>query len=172
MSRHSGALLLVVLVIGCARGRAVPGADRHPSATLDGSSSASADTDKSLVALDLYEPVVRHLLKALETRASTHPWVVYVVLPVGLSGEAFCARFAGNAIPIHPYEDTAGDTATRSAYFINICNPTARKVRWEGTDRASILVTHYAASEPACGCEKPAAIPVRREGDQWVVVER
>jgi hypothetical protein len=169
MSRRSLALLLVALTVGCARGRPEPHTGRPVAAASVGGPSAGTDTDAVAVVFDLYEPVVRHLMKPLETRASARPWVVYVNLPWGLPDEAFCARFADGAIPVRPFGDAATDTADQSAYIINICNPSARKVHWEGPDRARILVSHHATSESFCGCDAPSPVPVRRAGGQWVV---
>jgi hypothetical protein len=163
--------LLVVLATGCSSGRPASKEGTPPTIAPDGSPPTAADTGASAVAFDLYEPVVRHLMKPLEAEAPPRPWVVYVNVPVGLSVEAFCERFAGSPIPVLPFGDAALDSAEQSAYIIHICNPSARKICWEGPDQASILVSHHAASAPFCGCDRPAPVPVRRDGGQWVVVE-
>jgi hypothetical protein len=170
MLRRSWPLLLVALAVGCSSGGPASG---------DGDSSAAAGDRAAVVAgtggrpaeFDLYEPVVRHLMKPLETRAAPRPWAVYVTVPHGLSAEAFCKRFEGHPIPVLVFSDAAFDTAGQSAYIIQICNPSARTVRWEGPDRASILVSHHAMSEPFCGCDKPYPVPVHLDGGKWVVGE-
>jgi hypothetical protein len=167
MIRRSWLFLALVLTAGCSSGSA-PFDNCCPPAASDRSPPA-ADTSAKPAEFDLYEPVVRHLMMPLETKEAPQPWVVYVTLPYGLSVESFCKRFEGNPIPVLVFSDAALDPAGQSAYIIHICNPTAKKVRWEGPDRASILVSHHALSEPSCRCEAPYPVQVHLNGAEWVV---
>lgn len=171
MIRRSWPVLLLVLVSGCWQNNPAASDDRSLQAAPVESLTPIADAGRKVQEFDLYEPVVRYLMKPLAARTAPKPWVVYVTVPLGLSAEAFCERFAGNAIPVRVYDEAAFDTAQQSAYIIHICNPTATKICWDGSDRARILVSHHAVSEPFCRCDDPYPINVQYAGSRWVVVE-
>jgi hypothetical protein len=168
MVRLQWAFLLLVLMSGCSDRAPAPG-DGNRSLAGVGTPPSAADGG---IEFDVYEPVVRHLMKPLETRAAPEGWVVFVTVPWGLSEESFCERFAGSPIPVCAFREFDRRPAGPSAYIIHICNPSATKVRWEGPDRATILVSHHAAADAFCGCDAPYAIAVCHEGGKWVVAEK
>jgi hypothetical protein len=169
MLRLKWAVLLLLLTSGCSGGTPGPGdGDRSPARAGSPPAADSGNADSG-IAFDVYEPVVRHLMKSLETRAAPEGWVVFVTVPYGLSEESFCDRFAGNPIPVRAFREYDRRPAGPSAYIIHICNPSAAKVRWQGPDRATVLVSHHAASDAFCGCDAPYPIPVCHESGKWVV---
>jgi hypothetical protein len=152
MPRRRLYVLCALLAAGCFRGGQSPGGANPPE-------------------FDVYEAVVRHLVKPLETSATAKHPVVYVSLPEGLSAEAFCQRFKGEAVAVVPFSDGVQPGPNQVAYMLTICLISDENVEWQGSDNARILVRHYAAAEVQT-CGTPYPVTLRREGNKWVVDAR
>ena len=116
--------------------------------------------------LDLYEPVVRHLLPRAQSAAAGKAPAAYVSLPGGADVEKFCRRFQGGPVPVLPLPAKVEDDPGRAAYIIEIKGTSGGM---KGEVRAMIL-DYPATSPPRCGTPYP--VPLRREGGRWLVVER
>jgi hypothetical protein len=114
---------------------------------------------------ELYEPVVRFLLPRAEKAKAA---VVRLSLPEGSDTALFCRRFAEAPVPVRP---APAERPEPDAYLIRIYDVSGERVQWQGPDNARVFVLDHSASE-TLRCGTPYPIPLRREGNRWVVADR